>query len=621
MKSIFDLKTRNDEFSSSNQGLTNYKYQEVQSLKSVSGTNFADGQLVYRWTYGAQKYWIPNKSYVKITCKLTFPDSTVVSPPDTKRTQLKTSDDIAPVMNTAPNLFQSMQYKIADMMVSQVTENLAQVDTLKNRMSKSGHWLNTVGKSNNFWQSCYTQRLNEITPHKRGHHLTNPYKVFQQWISVELGATITDADRLYAKHLTNGNLRFEFYDSNTSLTRFLFRDAKAGDTNLKNTGPIRFGWKLGDIVKWNVTYAKIGAAAVDHSSVGYYTGTLVEVTSAGGANGFNILNTFTVKPFDFTAETYPTWAEQTIDVTEMNVVTSAVKLPESTIDFQWYRAECDFVEDARCVNEFELIWQPCLSVFDVQHAIPCAATKHELTFTPFPNTTYQKNVIESILADKNLGSDFNFEVQDMRLYLLTCDSNPVQDEMQFMLDLDEVHCQTSNLTSAQQQTSIDVVGSTNAITVAFQDEAACTNSLYSLSKFRIRDNIESKLERYYIRYEGQVPQPDFDGKLEYDATSNSKTDTLKDLYNRSLLYGGSYFKDSCETIQEFRERGMYMYHPFPKTASSRNTRVYTQTLFKDLEDINGIPRQPKLLLFQHYKKVVVCKIVNGRIVGVTPIDA
>ena len=56
--------------------------------------------------------------------------------------------------------------------------------------------------------------------------------------------------------------------------------------------------------------------------------------------------------------------------------------------------------------------------------------------------------------------------------------------------------------------------------------------------------------------------------------------------------------------------------PFPKTASSRNTRVYTQTEFTDLVGTN-----PRLLLFQHYLKVVVCSVVNGRIVNVLPIDA
>ena len=147
---------------------------------------------------------------------------------------------------------------------------------------------------------------------------------------------------------------------------------------------------------------------------------------------------------------------------------------------------------------------------------------------------------------------------------------------------------------------------------------------YAISKFNIRDNIETNLKRYYIRYEGQVPQPDFESELnKFALTNDMGTDKLDskngllDLYNRSNLYTGQYFNEGgAETLEEFLERGLYIYHPFPKTASSRNTRVYTQTEFTDLVGTN-----PRLLLFQHYLKVVVCSVVNGRIVNVLPIDA
>ena len=126
MKSIFDLKTKNTELSSANQGLANYRYQEVQALKSIAGDQFGNGEIVYRWTFGSNKYWIPNKSYFKVTCKLT----------DNAGNKIEVTDNLALSMNSVPQLFQSMQYKIADQMVSQITENLAQVDSIKNRMKK-----------------------------------------------------------------------------------------------------------------------------------------------------------------------------------------------------------------------------------------------------------------------------------------------------------------------------------------------------------------------------------------------------------------------------------------------------------------------------------------------------
>ena len=39
------------------------------------------------------------------------------------------------------------------------------IDSLKNRMNKSGNWLNTVGASNNnYWQASFKDRLNELPP-------------------------------------------------------------------------------------------------------------------------------------------------------------------------------------------------------------------------------------------------------------------------------------------------------------------------------------------------------------------------------------------------------------------------------------------------------------------------
>ena len=147
MKSIFDLKTKNSDLVSANQGLTNYKYNEIQSLKSVSGSNFSQGQITYRWTYGNQKYWIPNKSYLRVSCKLTRPvdENTGLQLP------LNDENNIALAMNACPHLFQTAQFKIADMTVSAITQHLAQVDTLKQRQNQSRQWLETIGKATNNW--------------------------------------------------------------------------------------------------------------------------------------------------------------------------------------------------------------------------------------------------------------------------------------------------------------------------------------------------------------------------------------------------------------------------------------------------------------------------------------
>jgi len=277
-----------------------------------------------------------------------------------------------------------------------------------------------------------------------------------------------------------------------------------------------------------------------------------------------------------------------------------------------------------CINDvetFELYWKPPLSVFDLKHAIPCASSKTQVSLTPYPEDVWQKRAIVSKNGDAihGDGKDYTLEILDIKLYLLVCDSNPIKDNFSFMLDLNEVHCQKVQITSQSEQKSLDVKESTNGIVLALQDEDTGNNSLYSPSIFKVRDNIEMKLNRYYMRYAGlQVPQPDFDGEI------GDAIDTLKGLYTRSLLYSGSVMNnESSETLDEFRKRGMYIYHPIPKTNSDRSTRVYIQTNFKDNvigdKSISG-QGEPKLLVFEFYKKVVLMEVQNGRLVRATPID-
>ena len=71
------------------------------------------------------------------------------------------------------------------------------------------------------------------------------------------------------------------------------------------------------------------------------------------------------------------------------------------------------------------------------------------------------------------------------------------------------------------------------------------------------------------------------------------------------MYNGGYYDSSQETLDEWRERGLYLHFPWPKTGTDRETRVYVSTAFSTL---TGTPR---LILFNHFKKVVILKYSNG----------
>lgn len=561
MKSIFDLKTQNKDLSSANQGLSNYHYQEIQPLRSVLSNNFYNGEMVFRWTYGSNKFWIPNKSYFRIRLKLT----------DSAGVLLTANSDIVLAMNTAPCLFQTISYKISDQTVCAITENLAQIDSLKNRMNKSGNWLNTIGHSLNNWGASYECRENKSFT-LGGSNIPNDH-VIATWSSISSTCVIADDDK-YTMTVSGDKLTITFTDTS---------NAPGSVLSLTNSRYLIPGNIIH--VKYRHDLGAVGNAPTCISNIKGYITAVTTLSITFISYGLPLL----IPALSITLSNDPNFS---MSVSRNSLYGDSTGL---------YTTETD------------LIWTPSLSIFDcVKHAIPCASTKQEITLTPYNEPQWQINVVESTSADKIPNTNFKVEITDLRLYLLTCDSNKIEDNFTFLLDLNEIQCQPVQLTNTSQQSTIDVLPSTNAITIAFQDEEALTSTRYPLSKFVIRDNIENNLTRYYIRYEGQVPQPDFNGN--YDVIV-SKKDSLLDIYNRSKLYDGSYFHDSVETLEEFRNRGMYIYHPFPKTASSRNTVVYVQTEFSDFLGL-----QPFLLVFSHSKKAVILKVMNGKIVEVSPYD-
>lgn len=564
MKSIFDLKTANKDLDSANQGLTNYKYQEIQSLRSVVGSKFPDGEIIYRWSYGANKYWIPNKSYFRIKYSLA-----------TVNGVLDQLANLTLAMNPASTIFQTSTYKIADQTVCSITENLPQIDTIKNRQNKSGSWLSKTGQALNWWGASYLERERKAISLGGASSNNGGLYVTRNWIDIFESATMDAADTVAVANNVDGT------------STFTFVDAANGDLDLTDISALNVGY----ILNWH--YNTI-ATGTDNNVNALNVGSGV-ITAFTGL-------TITIKP---TSDSPSPFAATVLDDANRRFTISISK--------------SEYYQEPNSTNTqtSDLIWKPPLPIFDIKHAMPCAGSKQEITLLPFPDTQWQKNIIQSLDFNKTSGVDYTITILDLRLYILTCDSNKIPETFDFMLDFNEIQCQKSPITAVNQQQSFDVTPSTNAITLAFQDQDVTNNTIYPLTNLTIREHIELNLTRYYIRYEGQVPTPDFDGS--YDIVAG--TDHLLDIYHRSKVYDGTIFLESPETLEEFRMRGMYIHHPFPKTASSRNTRVYVQVNFSSLTTEDAENLNPFMLLFTHSKKVVILKVVNGKIVSVSPYDA
>ena len=529
MSSIFNLKTSVEELSSANHGMSRMEYEQHAPTRDITSTNFPNGAIHYRFETSGQKWWIPSRSYFRIRCKLTDKDGN----------QLHNSDEIAPNMGLASNLFQSAEFRINDKVVSRISDFMPQIDALETRLSKSRSWLNGVGKSTNFWDDNYGVRQADIT---QDGTITSKSDNNEYQNREQLGLP-ADIQLVYA--------------SDQDFVRF------TSPTQTINTIHKIF---------------EEGSQIMLSSSV------------SGKTVVFTVMQT---------------------EPTGLYLTDGKVEELLGTVD-DFYKVKLN-KEDGRNVSEFELIWQPPLSIFKIMHAMPSG--KYEIVLNPQTASAYQNYAIQSQTGfPTKTSEDFKFTVENMYFYCNTVNGQRV-DDTTYLLDLEQTNCNSEQLTGPTfHQKNFDVSPATYALTVAYQDTRCGTNTSLSASQFKVEAlssymgvHQELGLSRFFINYAGQnFPSPDADPSFTAgkDYTTQRYTDTQ--------IYSGAMFDTGgAETIEEFHKRGAYYYFTCPRDGTDRSTRVGVHQQFSDVST-----DYMRLLLFSHTKQVARVQIQDGRVIDV-----
>lgn len=267
-------------------------------------------------------------------------------------------------------------------------------------------------------------------------------------------------------------------------------------------------------------------------------------------------------------------------------------------------------QSSRRIKEFELTWQPPLSVFKIDHAL-CAG-KYELILNPQTSSVYQLAAVESSLVSGNKvpDTDYKFSVKDMYMYVNVVEGERV-DNLTYLLDLESVNCQSDEIIAGTgfTQKNFDIQPSTYALSVAYQDKRVNSDTRLSASKFKSYDLATTKqdqelgLNRFYISYAGQQkPSPDADPKFD------TNVDNTTQRYLETQLASGAYFDlGGAETIEEYHDRGSYYHFKFPKDATDNSTRVIVNQQFRES------PTSMRALLFNHYRQTARIVIAEGQV--------
>lgn len=557
MNLLFDLKQSASELPSLNEGLSRQTYEQQAPTRDVTGINFPKGVQHFRWQMDGVRWWIPNKSYVRMRC--TIEKVTAVGP--VVFTPVTVADDIAPNMNLMGNIYQSAEFKLGGKTVARISDFMAQTDTIEKRLTKSGAWLNSIGKDLDMMHEDQWVRLNAISSDgydcKENIFIRQP----QAKTGLQLGFDATDTAQYTAADKT-----------------MTFVAGGVPPLDIRTIQVIHVGDKI----------IGIGAAGfVDH---------IYLVTK--------IIDALTLNA-------------DRLDAPEADA--GAPDLVNANLTF--VRKSDEDCNSSYKREGLELIWQPPLSIFKINHALPSG--KYSLSLTPQNSVNFQKRAIESLLGDKTPGvllGNFRFNVVDLFLYIAVVEGPSVTSTSYFM-DLQETRCQSEPVRDdgTLQQKSFEVSPSTFALSVAFQDTTAGTVTDRSAAKFKIRtlsDNepsAELSLTRLYVQYAGQK-KPEVDADPDF-ATPN---DYISQLYAETMLYSGAYFDAGAgEDKNQWIRRGPYYYWSWPRDGNSESTRVNVNYQFREALGANV----GSLLLFDHHKTTVLISVMDGRIVDVVIQDS
>lgn len=550
--SIFSLKTSTNELTSSNNGMSKMKFEQHPATRDVTGQNYPNGSIHFRFETSGSKWWIPSKSYIRMRARLRKGDGT----------QLDTADATAPNMSLMSNLFQSGEMRINDKVVSRVSDFMAQVDAVETRLTKSKSWIDSIGASSNWWQESASLRAAEVA---------SDGTIVKDTVAV-VPADTTTTRAAMGFDAAGGALADRNQWAYTEATGALVY-ARGTDGNGLAGAAASTAFPVGSYFKF------VGVANTPEVEM-----KVLENDGAGNLVVEPLLNV------DVATDGRNDFAK---------VVKNTIVAPAS-----------------RRIDEFEMIWTPPLSLFKVDHALPAGRYELVLnpqTSASYQLRAIESVGADKTAWTTSANGDFRFEVLDMYLYTHTVEG-PRADNMTYLLDLEQTNCQSEKIDSVSfQQKNFDVSPSTYALTAAFQDLRAGTSTQISPSKLRsydvgIANETGIKLNRFFVNYAGQnLPAPDADPSFV------PPKDYTTQRYMESQIYSGAaYDTGGAETQEEWVNRGAYHYISFPKDATDRSTRVNVHTQFESGTDVANM----RLLLFSHSRSVARIQIADGRVTSV-----
>ena len=558
--SIFSLKTNPDQLSSANDGVSDYKFLEVQPTRDVTGNSFPNGLFRMEWENSGTQWWIPSRSYLRMRCQLAHGDGS----------QLLVSDQVAPNINLAANLFQSMELQINGKTISKCSDHVGEVDTLEQRLHKSKAWTDSVGASINWLQESLEDRISQVSLDGKKNTIEREFVAE----SSDPSFSMPDTTWITLVTTSGSSSICTFSKLNQAIT---FNQTQVNAWNSKV--------KVGDIIAVAEGDIVVMSQATLNPNGTYDFVVTTNVTdSTGPINGFNV---YRLKPSRRVKQFEIIWRPMCLSIFKYG--------------------------GALPTGKYSLILTP----------YNASGNNYQIRAVEIPKSV----AVGNIPVFGSSYSNISFTVLDTRFYRATIEGERVED-ITYYLDLENTNYQSQNLqiTTSLTKQYFDVPPLTHALTVCYQNRNAGIDLRQSASRFVCNGydsktneftgvvNNELTLQRLFVTYGGRsYPQPDADPSY----IAGSAADYTTQRYIETITNSGGLFSEGgTESIQEFQARGSYHHISTPKDGSDRSTRVVINQQFS-----SDFANQANVVLFSHSKSTAMVSVVRGLVVNVQVLDA
>ena len=556
--SIFSLKTNPDELSSANDGVSDYKFLEVQPTRDITGTAFPNGLFRMEWENSATQWWIPSRSYLRMRCQLSHGDNS----------HLTILDQVAPNLNLAANLFQSMELQLNGKTVSKCSDHVGEVDTLEQRLHKSKAWTDSVGASINWLQEPIEDRINAVSLDGVLDTTNMEYVARSDDPTFNIPSDATMS-------IQQTSVTFLRTLIITKTSAFTQADQDAFNAKVKP----------GDILSMDngdkIRVSNICIALVNSLYIQVNTGVIYTTMPLRQFIVQRPRKSRRVKQFEII------WRPMCLSIFKYG---GALPVGKYTLICTPYNASG---------NNYQI------RSVEIPKAVP----------------------VSKIPTFGTTATTLSFSVLDTRFYRATIEGERV-DDLTYYLDLENTNYQSQNLqiTTSLSKQYFDVPPLTHALTVCYQNRNAGIDMRQSSSRFVCNgydsktneytgvDNLELTLQRLFITYGGRsYPSPDADPSYVVGNASDYTTQRYIETITNS---GGLFSEGGTESIQEHQKRGSIHHISCPKDGSDRSTRnVVNQQFSTDFSS------QANVILFSHSKSTAMISVVRGLVVDVQLLES